>query len=78
MERAFKAKKDIILNLVDGDGFIIEEGGFIVPKDSIWYFEYDEDEVISSPVKLISADLNQWIEIEIDDLESGKEFEEVI
>lgn len=78
MERAFKAKKDIILNLVDGDGLIIEEDGFIVPKDSIWYFEYDEDEVISSPVKLISADLNQWIEIEIDDLESGKEFEEVI
>ncbi|MGL5640932.1 MAG: hypothetical protein ACRDDM_01605 [Paraclostridium sp.] len=75
MERAFKAKEEMRFNLVDGDGFVLEEDGFIVPKDSVWYWDYDEEEEISSPIQLISEDLKQWIEIEIDVLEL--EFEEI-
>lgn len=75
MERAYKAKEEMRFNLVDGDGFIIEEDGFIVPKDSVWYWDDDEDEIISSPIQLLNEEYNQWIEIEIDDLEL--QFEEI-
>ncbi|MBU5290009.1 hypothetical protein AALJ34_16960 [Paraclostridium bifermentans] len=75
MERAFKPKEEMRFNLVDDDGFVLEEDGFIVPKDSVWYWDYDEEEEISSPIQLISEDLKQWIEIEIDVLEL--EFEEI-
>ncbi|MCU9808140.1 hypothetical protein LEQ06_08130 [Paraclostridium sp. AKS46] len=75
MERAYKAKEEMRFNLVDGDGFIIEEDGFIVPKDSVWYWDDGEDEIISSPIQLLNEKYNQWIEIEIDDLEL--QFEEI-
>lgn len=75
MERVFKAKEEIRFNLVDGDGFTIEEDGFIVPKDSVWYWDYDKKEGISSSIYLISEDLKQWLEIDIDVLEL--EFEEI-
>ncbi|MDU6115941.1 MAG: hypothetical protein E6649_16125 [Paeniclostridium sordellii] len=75
MERVYKAKKEFRLNLVDGDGFIIEEDGFIVPKDSVWYWDDNDEEEISSPIELLSEDLKQWIEIEIVVLEL--EFEEI-
>ena len=75
MERVFKAKEEMRFNLVDGDGFTIEEDGCIVPKDSIWYWDYDEKEGISSSIYLISEDLKQWLEIDIDVLEL--EFEEI-
>lgn len=75
MERVFKAKEEMRFNLVDGDGFTIEEDGFIVPKDSVWYWDYDEKEEVSSSIQLISEDLKQWLEIDIDVLEL--EFEEI-
>ena len=75
MERVFKAKEEMRFNLVDGDGFTIEEDGFIVPKDSVWHWDYDEKEGISSSIQLISEDLKQWLEIDIDVLEL--EFEEI-
>lgn len=75
MERVFKAKKEMIFDLVDGDGFTIEEDGFILQKDSIWYFDYEEGEDISSPVQLINENYNSWIEIDIDVLEL--DFEEI-
>lgn len=69
MERVFKAKREMRFDLVDGDGFILEEDGFLVPKDSIWYFDYEEGEDIISPIQLTNAEYTQWIEIDIDDLE---------
>lgn len=75
MERVFKAKEEMRFDLVDGDGFILEEDGFLVPKDSIWYFDYEEGEDISSPIQMTNGEYTQWIEIDIDDLEL--EFEEI-
>ena len=75
MERVFKAKEEMIFNLADGDGFTIEEDGFVVPKDSIWYWNYNDKERVLSSVQLISEDLKQWLEIDIDVLEL--EFEEI-
>lgn len=42
MERAFKAKEEMIFNLVDDNGFTIEEDGFVVSKDSVWYWDIYE------------------------------------
>lgn len=75
MERVFKAKKEMRFNLVDGDGFLIEEDGFIVPQGSVWYFDYEELEDISSPIQLTNEEYNRWLEIDIDVLEL--EFEEI-
>lgn len=75
MERVFKAKEEMLFNLVDDDEFIIEEGGFVVPKDSIWYFDYEEGEDISSPIQLTNEEYTQWIKIDIDVLELS--FDEV-
>lgn len=74
MERVFKSKDEMIFNLVDGDGFIVEEYGFVLPKDSIWYLDCEEDEGLIEPVHLIDEN-NQWIEIDIYTLELG--FEEI-
>lgn len=75
MERVFKAKEEMRFDLIDGDGFILEEDGFIVLKDSIWYFDYEEGEDIPSPIQMTNEEYNQWIEIDIDVLEL--EFEEI-
>lgn len=75
MERVFKAKKEMIFDLVDGDGFTIEEDGFILEKDSVWYFDYEEGEEISSPIQLTNKEYNSWIEIDVDVLEL--DFEEI-
>ena len=75
MERVYKAKNEIRLNLANEDGFIIEEDGFTVPKDSVWYWDDNDEEEISSTIELLSEDLKQWIEIEIAVLEL--EFEEI-
>lgn len=67
MERVFKAKEEMIFNLVDDNGFTIEEDGFVVSKDSVWYWD---DEVLTSRiVRLSSEDLMQWLEVDKDDLE---------
>lgn len=62
MERVFKSKMDLFFDLVDGDGFIIEEDGFEVKKDSVWYWDdYKEDR--AGTIQLIS-DEDEWIEVE--------------
>lgn len=75
MERVFKVKEEMRFDLVDGDGFTIEEDAFVVPKDSIWYFYCKKGEDIPNPVKLINVESNSWIEIDIDVLES--KFDEI-
>ena len=67
MERAFKAKEEMIFNLVDDNGFTIEEDGFVVSKDSVWY--WDDEVLTSRVVRLLSEDLMQWLEVDKDDLE---------
>ena len=74
MERVFKAKEEMRFNLVD-DGFLIEEDGFIVQQGSVWYFDYEEGEDISSTIQLTNEEYNRWLEIDIDVLEL--EFEEI-
>ena len=74
MERVFKAKEVMRFNLVD-DGFLIEEDGFIVQQGSVWYFDYEEGEDISSTIQLTNEEYNRWLEIDIDVLEL--EFEEI-
>lgn len=67
MERAFKAKEEMIFNLVDDNGFTIEEDGFVFSKDSVWY--WDDEVLTSRVVRLLSEDLMQWLEVDKDDLE---------
>ena len=39
-----KAKKNFCVDLVDGDGFVIEEDGFCVEKDSLWMIDFEDEE----------------------------------
>lgn len=39
-----KAKRDFWVDLVDGDGFIVEENAFLVAKDSVWMIDFEDEE----------------------------------
>lgn len=72
MERVFKAKKEMYFDLMDDDGFLIEEDEFIVPQGSLWYWYYDDKQGVLSSPQLISEDLKQCLEIVIDVLGSDR------
>lgn len=36
-----KAKEDVYVDSVDGDGFLIEGDGFLIAKDSLWMIDFE-------------------------------------
>lgn len=72
-----KAKKNFCVDLVDGDGFVIEEDGFCVEKDSLWMidFEDEEDYLNGCEVYIYECNTSRYLtNVSIDDF--GTLFEE--
>lgn len=57
----FECVDSFVIDVVDGDGFMFEEGGFIVEKGSIW--EVNEEAINVTGADIHIENESGWIEL---------------
>ncbi|MDU7904720.1 MAG: hypothetical protein E7J25_01010 [Paeniclostridium sordellii] len=63
----YKCIEGFMVDICDGDGFTVEESGFVVEEGSIWEVNEEAINVLGADVHLENND--SWIEISKETLE---------
>lgn len=79
--RKYKCKNEMIIEVVDGDGAIIDNEYSFIKKGSVWELDNSDFRVCDGEVKLLNFEdfedgIYSWIEMSYEDLE--KHFEELL
>ena len=75
--KKYKCIKEFMIDVVDGDGAIIENEYNFIAKDSLWELDDSSFRVCDGDIRLLAFenDRYSWLEIPYEDLE--KHFEEI-
>lgn len=60
--KKYKCIHGFLIDLVDGDGFTVEEAGYVVEEGTIWEADEEPSRIIGGAVRLIGNKI-EWIEI---------------
>ena len=76
--RKYKCINEMMIEVVDGDGAIIDNEYNFIKKGSVWWLDESDFRVCDGEVRLLNFkdDRYSWIEIPYEDLE--KHFEELL
>ena len=76
--RKYKCINEMMIEVVDGDGAIIDNEYNFIEKGSVWELDDSDFRVYDGEVRLLNLedDRYSWIEISYEDLE--KHFEELL
>ena len=76
--RKYKCINEMMIEVIDGDGAIIDNEYNFIKKGSVWWLDESDFRVCDGEVRLLNFkdDRYSWIEIPYEDLE--KHFEELL
>ena len=76
--RKYKCINEMMIEVIDGDGAIIDNEYNFIKKGSVWWLDESDFRVCDGEVRLLNFkdDRFSWIEIPYEDLE--KHFEELL
>lgn len=65
MNKVYECVDSFVLDMVDDNGFTIENKIFVIPKGSMWVMSGDENRMVGGEVRLerIGDKSLEWIEI---------------